>query len=59
MTHRSVLLRTEDIQLQKSLFIKMKNEITVKPYSYGLVANEDDTAVHWQIISYEFDTCVS
>ena len=44
---------------QKPLFMEIYNEITVKPYSYVLIANKADTAVHRQIISGVFDTCVS
>ena len=44
---------------QKSLFMEIYNEITVKPYSYVLIDNKADTSVHRQIISGVFGTCVS
>ena len=44
---------------QKPLFMKIYNEITVKPYSYVLVDNKADTAVYRQLISGVFGTCVS
>ena len=44
---------------QKPLFMEIYNEITVKPYSYVLIDNKADTAVHRQIISGVFGTCVS
>ena len=44
---------------QKPLFIQIYKEITVKPYSYVLVDNKADTAVHRQIISDVFGQCVS
>ena len=43
----------------KPLFMQIYNEITVKPYSYVLVDNKADTAVHRQIISDVFGSCVS
>ena len=44
---------------QKPLFMEIYNEITVKPYSYVLIDNKADTAVHRQILSGVFGTCVS
>ena len=44
---------------QKSLFMEIYNEITVKPYSNVLIENKADTAVHRQIINGVFGTCVS
>ena len=44
---------------QKSLFIEIYNEITVKPFSYVLIDNKADTALHRQIINGVFGTCVS
>ena len=44
---------------QKPLFMENHNEITVKPYSYILIDNKADAAVHRQIINGVFDTCVS
>ena len=43
----------------KPLFMQIYNEITVKPYSYVLVDKKADTAVHRQIISDVFGSCVS
>ena len=44
---------------QKPLFMEIYNEITVKPFSYVLIDNKADTAVHRQIINGVFGTCVS
>ena len=44
---------------QKSLSMDIYNEITVKPYSDVLIDNKADTAVHRQIISGVFGTCLS
>ena len=44
---------------QKSLFMKMYNEITVNPNSYVIVDNKAYTTEHRQIISDVFGTCVS
>ena len=44
---------------QKSVFMEIYNEITVKPYSYVLIDNKADTALHRQIISGVFGTFVS
>ena len=41
---------------QKPLFMQIYNDITVKPYSYVLVDNKADTAVHRHTRTY---TCVS
>ena len=42
---------------QKPLFLEIYSEITVKPYSYGLIDNKADTAVHRQIIR-DWHLCV-
>ena len=44
---------------QKPLLMKIYNDITVKPYTYVLVDNKANTAVHRQIISDVFGTYVS
>ena len=44
---------------QKPLFMEIYNEITVKPYSYVLIDNKADAAVHRQIINGVFGSCVS
>ena len=44
---------------QKSLFMEIYNEITVKPYSYVLIDNKADAAVYRHIISGVFGICVS
>ena len=44
---------------QKPLFMEIYHAITVKPYSYVLIDNKADTAVHRQIISGVFGTYVS
>ena len=44
---------------QKSLFMSIYNDVTIKPYSYVLVDNKADTSVHRQIVSDVFGSCVS
>ena len=44
---------------QETLFMKIYNEITVKPYLYVLVDNKADTAVYRQSVSDVFGACVS
>ena len=39
--------------------MEIYNEIKVKPYSYVLIDNKADTAVHRQILSGVFGICVS
>ena len=57
---RQIVIMAERIfDKQKPFFMEMDNEITVKPYSYVLIDNKADTAVHRQIISGVFGTCVS
>ena len=47
------------VNKQKPLFMEIYNQITVTSYSYDLIDNKADTAVHRQIISGVFGTCVS
>ena len=44
---------------QKSLFMSIYNDVTIKPYSYVLVDNKADTSVCRQIVSDVFGSCVS
>ena len=44
---------------QKSLFMSIYNNVTIKPYSYVLVDNKADTSVRRQIVSDVFGSCVS
>ena len=44
---------------QKSLFMSIYNDVTIKPYSYVLVDNKADTSVRRQIVSDVFGSCVS
>ena len=56
--YRWIGIMAERIFEQKPLFMKIYNEITVKPYSYVLIDNKAHTTVHRQIISGVFRTCV-
>ena len=44
---------------QKSLFMSIYNNVTIKPYSYVLVDNKADTSVRRQIVSDVFGSCLS
>ena len=44
---------------QKSLFMPIYNDVTIKPYSYVLVDNKTDTSVRRQIASDVFGLCMS
>ena len=44
---------------QKSLFMSIYNDVTMKPYSYVLVNNKADTSVRRQIVSDVFGSCMS
>ena len=44
---------------QKSLFMSIYNDVTIKPYAYVLVDNKADTSVRRQIVSDVFGSCVS
>ena len=44
---------------QKSLFMSIYNDVTIKPYSYILVGNKADSTVGRQIVSDVFGSCMS
>ena len=44
---------------QKSLFMSIYNDVTIKLYSYVLVDNKADTSVRRQIVSDVLVSCVS
>ena len=44
---------------QKSLFMSIYNDVTMKPYSYVLADNKADTSVRRQIVSDVFGSCMS
>ena len=44
---------------QKSLFMSIYNDVTIKPYFYILVDNKADISVRRQIVSDVFGSCVS